>query len=79
MSISNLFEFMQVTGATTVSVSKDNSAIIIVSDSDALTPEEFTSALRYGEAVPSAEAGMLLPMAQAIARTYGWELTSSSA
>lgn len=75
----NAFEFMYAINATIVSVSLDAGKIVIWSDGDAISPDEIERGLSYGEAVPSAETGMLLPNVQTIARSHGWNVTVETA
>ncbi|MFB6090804.1 MAG: histidine kinase N-terminal 7TM domain-containing protein [Halobellus sp.] len=74
----NAFEFARANGATTVTVSRTDEELRIASDGDALSPAEFERAFSYGEAVPSAETGMLLPNVRTLARAHGWEATGTA-
>ena len=70
----NGFKFMQALDATVVSVTLDGDEIVVTSDGDTLRDDEIEAACNYGEAVPSPETGMLLPMVRAIGRAHGWTI-----
>ena len=70
----NGFKFMQALDATVVAVALDDDEIVVTSDGEPLREEEIEAACNYGEAVPSPETGMLLPMARAIGRAHGWTI-----
>jgi signal transduction histidine kinase len=74
----NLFEFANAIDSTAVSVSKDGADIVVETDGDSLSNEEIEAAFTYGEAVPSTETNMLLPMARAICRAHGWSVDVDS-
>lgn len=70
------FEFARATGADNVSVDFRDGVLEIRSDGRQLTAEEVERAFDYGESIPSAEAGMLLPNIQTIAAVHGWAVNS---
>lgn len=72
----NSFEFAETIGSRNVSVRLNEEDICIESDGSQLSAEELERAFAYGEAVPTAEAGMLLPSVRTIARVHGWEATA---
>jgi signal transduction histidine kinase len=74
----NAFQFMRALNATVVSGTLEDGEIVITSDGDPLSDEEIEAAWNYGEAVPSPETGMLLPMVRAIGRAHGWTIDVSS-
>jgi signal transduction histidine kinase len=69
---SNVFDFTQALGASAVSVSVEEDRIVITSDGTPLCGDDIEAAFTYGEAVPSPETGMLLPMVRAIVRAHSW-------
>lgn len=69
----NAFELAEATGSRNVAVRLDEDGIWFESDGSQLSAEELERAFAYGEAVPSAETGMLLPSVRTIARVHGWE------
>jgi signal transduction histidine kinase len=72
----NAFEFAGATGASTVTVRLDGTSIVIESDGSELSADELDRAFAYGEAVPTAETGLLLPSVRTLARVHGWEATA---
>jgi signal transduction histidine kinase len=72
----SVFEFARFTGTTNVTVGFHEGVIEICTDGRELTPEEVERAFEYGEAIPTAEAGMLLPSIQTIAAVHGWAVSA---
>jgi signal transduction histidine kinase len=74
----NAFEFASAVNATTVSVSSRDGDLVITNDGGPLSTDELEGALSYGEAVPSAETGMLLPNVRTIGRVHGWDIETEA-
>jgi signal transduction histidine kinase len=71
----NAFDFAKATDSSRVSVGLDATEIWIETDGEVFSPERIDAAFQYGEAVPSAETGMLLPNIRTIGRVHGWQVT----
>lgn len=71
---SNVFNFTQALDASATSVSVEEDRIVITSDGTPLSDDDIEAAFTYGEAVPSPETGMLLPMVRAIVRAHSWTI-----
>lgn len=68
-----VFEFAGVTNSTHVVVAHDDGELTITADGDPIPNGRCEEALDYNAAVPSAEAGMLLPNVRTLATVHGWE------
>ncbi len=65
-------EFTALYGSTRLLVEPTDSGFAMVVDGPPLPPGQVESAFEYGEAVPSAETGMLLPTIDTLSRVHGW-------
>ncbi len=70
----NLFEFCLRNGATTVEVSQTPDGFVVEDDSQPLSAADVDRAFAYGQAVPDAESGMLLPVVRTLAEAHGWAI-----
>ncbi|RLM59431.1 histidine kinase [Halobellus sp. Atlit-31R] len=70
----NVFEFAAVTDSTRVAVTAADGHITVVTDGDPIPEEKVTRAFEYGEAVPTAEAGLLLPTVRTLCRVHRWSV-----
>lgn len=67
-----LFTFLLDDGATEIKVEYTDGVIIVRNNGSPLTESESKKAFEYGEAVPDAERGLLLPVVRTLARAHGW-------
>lgn len=74
----SLFEFARATGSKKVAVALQDGVIDVRTDGRQLSAKELERAFEYGEAIPSAESGMLLPNIQTIAAVHGWAVDTDS-
>jgi signal transduction histidine kinase len=70
----NLFEFCLRNDATAVEVSQTPGTLVIEDDGRPLSATEADRAFAYGQAVPDAESGMLLPVVRTLAEAHGWAI-----
>lgn len=70
-----LFTFAIANGATQIEVSQQNESLTVTGDGESIPVDQIDSAFAYGEAVPDAETGMLLPVARTLAEAHGWEMS----
>ena len=68
----SLFEFCMRNGATTVEVAQTPEAFVIEDDGRPLSDTDVDRAFAYGQAVPDAESGLLLPVVRTLAEAHGW-------
>jgi signal transduction histidine kinase len=68
----NLFEFCVRNGATAIEVSQTPDTFVIEDDGRPLSTADADRAFAYGQAVPDAESGMLLPVVRTLAEAHGW-------
>lgn len=68
----NLLEFHLKNGATVITIDQAPGQLTITDDGQPLEELEADNALAYGEAVPTAETGMLLPIVRTMAEAHGW-------
>lgn len=71
----NLFRFVLATGANSVEVVQTGGELVVMGDGESLSEREVEGAFTYGEAVPDAETGMMLPVVRTLAEAHGWEVT----
>lgn len=64
--------FANLNNATELRVGIDQGVITIMTDGDPIPAETVDNVFAYGEAMPSAETGMLFPTMEAIASSHGW-------
>jgi signal transduction histidine kinase len=69
-----LFEFALSNGATEVEVAQENGALVVTDNGQPLSDGDAERAFSYGEAVPDAESGMLLPVVRTLVEAHGWEV-----
>lgn len=67
-----LFEFAVANGADQVSLVQTPTGFTVTDNGEPIPAAEAEAALAYGEAVPSAEMGMMLPVARTLAEAHGW-------
>ncbi|MFB6117485.1 histidine kinase N-terminal 7TM domain-containing protein [Halosegnis sp.] len=70
--LENLFWFAAANGATEVQVSRNGDELIVADDGTALSEGETAGAFSYGEPLPDADSGMLLPVVETLAAAHGW-------
>jgi signal transduction histidine kinase len=70
-----LFQFFLLRGGTRVSITQADGELTIVGDSDPIEQQQVEAAFAYGQAVPDAETGILLPVARTLAEGLRWEMT----
>jgi signal transduction histidine kinase len=70
----NLFEFCLRNDATAVEVSQTPGTLVIEDDGRPLSATEAGRVFAYGQAVPDAESGMLLPVVRTLAEAHGWTI-----
>jgi len=68
----NLLEFCLRTGATAIEVTQTPEAFVIEGNGRPLSDADVDRAFAYGQAVPDAESGMLLPVVQTLVEANGW-------
>jgi signal transduction histidine kinase len=73
--LENLFQFAVENGATHVELTQTDGELALVSDGDSLKGVDTEKIFAYGEAVPSAESGMLLPVVKTLAEAQDWSVT----
>jgi len=66
-------------GGTRLVVDPVEDGFTITTDAEPLSPSEVDRAFEYGEAVPSAETGMVFPMIETLARVHGWSVAVDTA
>jgi signal transduction histidine kinase len=69
------FEFVTHNEATAVTVTLGEEGFTITDDGTAPSDGDVDKLFDYGQAVPSAEAGMALPNVRTLARVHGWTVT----
>ncbi len=74
----NVFRFAAHNGARTVSVEQSGDTIVVTGDGDPLCDVDAEAAFGYGEAVPDAESGLLLPIVRTLAEAHDWSVTLDS-
>jgi signal transduction histidine kinase len=75
----SLFEFCLRNGATTIEASENSEAFVIEDDGQPLSAVDVDRAFAYGQAVPDAESGMLLPVVRTLAEANGWTVDVDAA
>lgn len=70
-----LFQFFLLRGGTRVSITQADGELTIVGDSNPIEQQQIEAAFAYGQAVPDAETGILLPVARTLAEGLRWEMT----
>lgn len=70
-----LFHFAIANGATRIEVSYQDNVLSITSDGSPIPNDRVEAAFTYGQAVPDAETGMLLPVARTLVDAHGWDIT----
>ena len=70
----NLFEFCIRNGATAIEVSQTPETFVIEDDGRPLSAADLDRAFAYGQAVPDAESGMLLPVVRTLVEANGWTI-----
>ncbi len=70
----NAFRFAVHNGATTVTVSQEADRVVIAGDGATLNGVDAEAVFAYGEAVPDAESGMLLPIVRTLAEAHDWSV-----
>lgn len=73
--LSNLLTFHLENGATRVAVEQTDNRLTVTDDETELGAFDPEDALAYGEAVPTAETGMLLPIVRTMAEAHGWTVS----
>ncbi|GGI94845.1 histidine kinase [Halobellus salinus] len=75
----SLFEFCVRNDATAVEVAQTPEALVIEDDGRPLSGTDIERAFAYGQAVPDAESGLLLPVVQTLAEAHGWTVDIDAA
>jgi signal transduction histidine kinase len=70
----NLFEFCLRNGAAAIEVAQTSETFVIEDDGRPLSATDVDRAFAYGQAVPDAESGMLLPVVRTLAEANGWAI-----
>ena len=68
----NLFEFVIRNGATTIEITQTDEALVVTDNGSPISPRDAERAFEYGQAVPDAASGMLLPVVRTLAAAQGW-------
>ena len=68
----SLFEFVIRNGATTVEITQTDEALVVTDDGSPISTRDAERAFEYGQAVPDAASGMLLPVVRTLAAAQGW-------
>lgn len=68
----NAFEFARSNGAEAVTVTVGEEGFSITDDGDPPVVDDVDQFFEYGEAVPTAEAGISLPNVKTMAQVHGW-------
>ena len=68
----NLFDFSIRNNATTIEVTQTDTELVVTDDGTQISPADAQRAFEYGQAVPDAESGMLLPVVRTLAVAHGW-------
>jgi signal transduction histidine kinase len=74
----SLFEFCIRNDATAVEVAQTPEGFVIEDDGRPLSDTDIDRAFAYGQAVPDAESGLLLPVVQTLAEAHGWTVDVDS-
>jgi len=69
-----LFRFAGETGVGRVHLSRSGDELCVEMDANPLADGSVEEAFSYGQAVPSAESGLFLPVVQTLASAHGWEI-----
>jgi signal transduction histidine kinase len=77
--LTNLFRFAVDNGATRIELDRRDGELVITDDGAPLDAERIEEAFAYGEAVPNAESGMVLPVVRTLAEAHGWDVTIDAA
>ena len=72
--LANLFRFSISNGATRIELSRTATGLVVVDDGKPIDSENVEAALAYGQAVPDANSGMILPVVRTLAEAHGWEV-----
>ncbi|MBB6646760.1 histidine kinase N-terminal 7TM domain-containing protein [Halobellus ruber] len=75
----SLFEFCLRNGAEAVEASRNSETFVIEDDGQPLSAVDVDRAFAYGQAVPDAESGMLLPVVRTLAEANGWTVDVDAA
>lgn len=70
----NLFTFAITNGATEIELVQTNGTVVLTDNGKPLSATDIERAFTYGEAVPDAESGMLLPVVRTLVEAHGWEV-----
>lgn len=73
--LESLFEFLIKNGATEIEVTFADGEIVVTDDGKVIPETEVERAFAYGDAVPDAESGMLLPIVRTLADAHEWNVT----
>lgn len=73
--LTETFQFAEVTGATTVTVTLNDEELMITTNGEPIPANRTEEAFEYGAAVPSADVGMTLPNVRTLARVHGWHVS----
>jgi signal transduction histidine kinase len=68
----SLFEFAVRNGATEIDLARSDGRLVVTDNGRPLSPDDVERAFSYGQAVPDAESGMLLPVVRTLAAAQGW-------
>lgn len=61
-------------GATDIEITQTDETLIVTDDGPPIPPRDAERAFEYGQAVPDAESGMLLPVVRTLAAAQGWRV-----
>ncbi len=70
-----LFNFAISNCATRIEISRNREVLSVTDDGRPIASDDIEAAFTYGQAVPDAETGMLLPVARTLVEAHGWEVT----
>ncbi|WP_323676026.1 histidine kinase N-terminal 7TM domain-containing protein [Halorubellus sp. PRR65] len=70
----NAYRFVAANGATHVRVAVEDDGFVVEDDGDPIAPEDVDRVFDYGDAAPTADAGMTLPNVHSLGRVQGWNI-----
>lgn len=74
LMLSKFVEFAEKMGGKEVNIERNGDQLILSSDCEPIQEDLIDQAFEYGEAVPNAEVGSILPVISAVSTSHGWEL-----
>ena len=70
-----LIQFVEETNGSKLKFEFDGDSLVVTGDCDSLSGVSIDKAFSYGEAVPSADVGSILPAVKAVVDSHGWVAT----